>query len=108
MATIYASSPAGPVAVQVDPDVAAVEAHRPWVINEHGYVIRRTSRRVKDCQWPFGVKVRLHRVVLPTQSGLDVHHIDGNPLNNRRSNLERRTPHENRQKDFTGGGLWLA
>jgi hypothetical protein len=32
--------------------------------------------------------IRLHRLVMNAQTGMDVHHKDCNPFNNRKSNLE--------------------
>lgn len=46
------------------------------------YVItsKRDGRRVST--------IRLHRLVMNAQAGMDVHHIDYDPLNNRKENLQ--------------------
>ena len=69
-------------------DAPEIAPHR-WCKSFHGYVVRRTNKEN-------GLKlVRLHRVLIqPSKSEL-VDHIDGNPLNNRRSNLRICTSAEN-------------
>lgn len=63
-----------------------------WCATRHRqrwYAVRRATR-VEG-----GMIVRMHRQVLDAPSGLDVDHIDGDGLNNRRSNLRVATRLEN-------------
>lgn len=77
-------------------DVDAVAAHG-WDLGSKGYVIR-TDRTG-------GVKrtVRLHRWLLGLATGdpRQADHIDGDPANNRRSNLRIAEPRENAQNRRT-------
>lgn len=59
------------------------------------------------------IGVHLHRVILSAPAGMQADHIDGDGLNNRRSNLRLATPSENarnqrRSRDNTSGfkGVW--
>lgn len=67
-------------------DLARCSAHN-WVTNGKGIVHALVD----------GKHVKLHRFLLGDQAGPLVDHKDGDPLNNRRSNLRRATPRENRR-----------
>lgn len=58
-----------------------------WTVNDSGYAVR----------WNNNLKLnqRMHRVILDAPIGLDVDHIDGNRLNNQRSNLRIATRNMN-------------
>ncbi|MCH8853397.1 MAG: HNH endonuclease [Planctomycetes bacterium] len=59
-----------------------------WISDSKGYVSRWRNRR----------RIRLHRQILGEACvGLDVDHVDGNPLNNHRSNLRAVTRSQNMQ-----------
>jgi hypothetical protein len=66
--------------------------HLSWCLSSEGYVWRivrrRDGRRTHD---------RLHRVIMDAPQGVEVDHIDGNPLNNRRENLRLVTHQQNQQ-----------
>lgn len=47
-------------------------------------------------------QVRMHRVILCAADGIDVDHIDGDGLNNRRSNLRLATKMQNGRNRFIG------
>lgn len=61
----------------VDDDVYEWASKNKWKYNQ-GYVIRS--------KWP-NSSYRLHRLIMNASKGIYVDHIDGNPLNNLRSNL---------------------
>ncbi len=43
------------------------------------------------CSW-IGNGLILHRLIMDAPDGMEVHHVDGDPLNNQRSNLRLLTP----------------
>jgi hypothetical protein len=63
-----------------------------WYLGSGGYV--RSSINLKD-------KESLHRFILNTPDNKQVDHIDGNPLNNKRSNLRLCTPLQNMRNQKT-------
>lgn len=77
----------GRLDVQLDPDDAARLAGRTLTRHSAGYVQI----------WENGRSVYLHRWLMGLKSGdpRQVDHLDGNPLNNRKSNLRVVTPAEN-------------
>lgn len=56
-----------------------------WTLDRNGYVVRKSGGR----------KVLLHRQILNAPQGLDVDHVNRNPLDNRRSNLRICTRSQN-------------
>lgn len=67
-----------------DEDEALVKQYT-WCLSKRGYIITSVNRR----------KVCLHRMILPIDSGFDIDHINGNKLDNRRSNLRVCTHQQN-------------
>lgn len=84
--------------VIVDPEDAFILELWKWKVNEFGYVERRTSYKKPDRKNPVGKRVFLHRQILNYQGPDTVDHIDGNPLNNSRSNLEIVSAEENNKR----------
>ena len=79
----------GKFAVIDDDDSASVLLHK-WSVTSHGYVVRATSRKNVG-----GRKiVYLHRQLLGFPK-CEVDHIDGDKLNNQRSNLRCCTHQQN-------------
>ena len=79
----------GAVAVVDDADYEDLMRYR-WCLNAQGYAVRGYRRD--------GVKhqVRMHRAVVgPACDGFEVDHINGNKLDNRRSNLRIATRSQN-------------
>src|SRR5689334_8621212 len=92
MKCINASNSSGNVFID-DQDYQRVSTHRWWVVSI------KTKRAVKtqlSVQSEInGKTVKLHRFILNAPKGFDVDHIDGNPLNNVRSNLRICSRQEN-------------
>lgn len=91
----------GKFAIIDDDDYFWIKAWK-WSCNDQGYA--RRIRKVKGkCH-----EVRMHRAIVAAPLGLDVDHIDGNRLNNRKSNLRLSTRSQNhfnrkpRQKTASG------
>lgn len=86
MKTIWLTK--GAVAFVDDSDYAELDKHG-WHLQSRGYAARNIKRaRVRTY-------VLMHRVILSVPSGLDVDHINGDPLDDRRSNLRICTHAEN-------------
>lgn len=72
-----------------------------WWLNRQGYIYRQTTRRDETGRRK-STNVYIHREImdLPFGDPLQVDHLDGNPGNNRQSNLEIVTAEENiRRRD---------
>lgn len=75
-----------------DRDFRSLSSHK-WYVSRNGYVYRPTERHengkaIKSADY-------LHRVVMGAPSGMVVDHINGNKLDNRKSNLKVVTQSEN-------------
>ncbi|QDV72469.1 HNH endonuclease [Botrimarina mediterranea] len=71
-------------------DYELLVARGNWCFGAKGYAARNERRA--DGKWR---AVLMHRLIMQAPEGLQVDHIDGNRLNNRRSNLRLCTPVEN-------------
>lgn len=70
-----------------------------WHADNRGYAVRCV-------RFPIGPrKILMHRHIMQTGRGIEVDHIDGNRLNNQRSNLRTATSAENKrnQRPTRGG-----
>jgi len=78
-------------------DLAWVALHK-WRLNEDGYVTRHAGSSAKR------TTARLARELVSAKPGQFVDHIDGDPLNNRKSNLRICTHQQNlrNRKKFKG------
>lgn len=72
---------------QIDSEDYARLVQRRWYVSAHGYVVRSIKRS------PFSE--RIHRVILNAPRGVDVDHVNGNKLDNRKSNLRLCTVSQN-------------
>ncbi len=68
----------GKVALVDDADYERINKHK-WYINENGYAVRT--------QWMPPKKIRMHREVMKTPDEMITDHINGDKLDNRKSNL---------------------
>jgi len=60
---------------------------RSWCVRDLNYVVSRFNKKI----------ISMHRLIMGFPEGLDVDHIDGNTLNNRKSNLRSVTHRQNSQ-----------
>lgn len=99
-----------PVAVPVSGGYTALisEVDAQWVLQNKwhpkvlpsGVYAQKTIRNGKSCK-----RVKLHRLIMNAAHGQIIDHINGNTLDNRRSNLRFATSAENvrNQKPYVGG-----
>lgn len=92
----------GKFAIVDDEDFLELSKYK-WYLSGNGYATR-TSRHI-----------RMHRVINSTPEGFDTDHINGDKLDNRRSNLRTATRSQNNfntspPKDNTSGtkGVWFS
>lgn len=79
----------GAVAIVDDEDYEKLKAHK-WSASATGYAVRGFRRNGKS------ILVKMHREILGEQcAGLEVDHINGNKLDNRRENLRIATRSQN-------------
>jgi hypothetical protein len=74
-------SNSGNYAIIDDEDYELVSKYGRWYENDSGYAIKKTRINGKS------VSVRMHRLVMDAPKGLQVDHINGNRLDNRKTNL---------------------
>lgn len=74
-------------------DFPALAVHRWRALYTRGKFYAVRSLVVDGCER----SIFMHRAILSAPSGMEVDHIDGNPLNNRRSNLRLCTHRQNVQ-----------
>lgn len=77
----------GKVAIVDDEDFEFLNQWK-WYCGFAGYPTRMTER-------PDHKPIRMHRVIMQTPRGMETDHINGNPLDNRRTNLRICTHAEN-------------
>lgn len=96
MKTIHTS--AGRLIFVDEEDFERVSKFR-WHVTSHGYAATNLSRR-----GPERGSLYMHRLILDAPPGLQVDHINGNGLDNRRSNLRLCRAGENRRNMRPVGG----
>jgi hypothetical protein len=69
------------IQIQIDDEDYVWASQFKWYKDSHGYAYRNAKI---NGRW---TTVRMHRELLNAPCGMDVDHIDGNILNNQRSNL---------------------
>lgn len=72
-------------------DLSLIKQHN-WVIDSRGYLVWKTMDKYRK-----NITKIFHRIVMDTPKGMDTDHINGNKLDNRRSNLRICTHKENCQ-----------
>jgi len=63
---------------------------RNWYKNNKGYAYNPAKKETDD-------EYLMHRAIMQPEKGLDVHHINHNPMDNRKENLSICTHQENQQ-----------
>lgn len=87
----------------VDQDIADRYGGLSWFLSDTGYAMRRSDKLDDGTK----VTIRLHRLVTQAPEGMVVDHKNGDPLDNRRSNLRVVTQAENaRNHHGTVGYCW--
>lgn len=69
-----------------------------WQINSRGYAVHGKTVNKKH------IKIFMHRVIMRAPKDLEVDHINGNKLDNRKGNLRLATGSENRANSFKARG----
>lgn len=64
-----------------DDDFELVNSFGAWYENDSGYAVKKTRIKGKN------VSIRMHRLVMNPPRRLEVDHINGNRLDNRKNNL---------------------
>lgn len=87
----------GGVALIDEQDYERLQSYR-WTVSEQGYAIR----------WVRNHKIKMHRDVMNPPEGMEIDHINGNKLDNRRANLRICTHADNvrnvgKRKDNSSG-----
>jgi len=78
----------GKVAIVDDEDYEELSKHRWYYGN--GYAVRHATRESKKQP-----KIYMHIIIMGTESGLELDHISGDALDNRRENLRHVTHQQN-------------
>lgn len=85
--------------------VAIVDAKDYEWLSQHKWYASQKRNGFYACRHSKGKVIYMHRVIMKAPQGLFVDHIDGNGLNNRRSNLRVCTVSQNHQNQRFRGGL---
>lgn len=85
---------------QIDEADRALLSPHTWRVDRDGYAYRKTTVNGKD-----GSMVFMHRVVFKALEGMIIDHIDGNGLNNQKSNLRVATVSQNSANCMKRKGL---
>ena len=67
----------------VDEDIKELYGGLSWFLSDTGYAVRRSDRRDDSTK----MTIRLHRLIMNAPEGMVVDHLNGDSLDNRRSNL---------------------
>ena len=89
MKQIYLSGKAKGKYTIVDDDMYEVLKKKSWHLSVKGYACSRSLMSEGN------KTIRMHRVIMNTSKDMQVDHINGDRLDNRRSNLRNCTPAEN-------------
>jgi hypothetical protein len=81
----------GEVALVDDEDFEWLNQYR-WHINDSGYAVRNVSKKIAKNK-----TVRMHREIMNTPFDLETDHINGNRLDNRKTNLRICTSAQNKK-----------
>jgi hypothetical protein len=76
--------PQGKVALVSDEDYEELAQHS-WLLSNKGYPVRYVNKKPQ----------LMHRLIVGASKGVEVDHINGDPLDNRRENLRRCSHAEN-------------
>jgi len=91
----------GKFALVDDKDFEMLNEHR-WHCLNKGYAIRKIRVDGKR------TALLMHRLIMNTPEGMDTDHIDGNKLNNQKSNLRICTRSQNQMNRGVGKNNWLG
>lgn len=74
-----------------DVDFELINSYGKWVLSNYGYAVHNYYRRGNK----FSEKLYMHRLIMNADVGQFIDHINGNKLDNRRSNLRFCTKSQN-------------
>ena len=87
----------------VDEDIKELYGGLSWFLSDTGYAVRRSDRRDDSTK----MTIRLHRLIMNAPEGMVVDHLNGDSLDNRRSNLRVCTQGDNaKNRHGTVGYCW--
>ena len=98
MKTIYLSGKRGKnKSTQIDDSTFTEYGHLSWYLSDTGYAVRKNREGI----------IRLHRLVMKAPEGKVVDHLNGDKLDNRKSNLRVCSQKENsKNRKNTKGYSW--
>ena len=80
----YPLSNGGEAIIDIE-DYEKVSAFGKWYMNDSGYAVKKTKIQGKN------ISIRMHALINNTPKGLHTDHINGDRLDNRKSNLRTAT-----------------